>query len=101
MKCDNCGVRVKFLDGLRQPTPFHFRCTQCGVKYRVRTPYMVSIVVGIIVYSALVTGAVVAAVIIVGPHTLLASIPFFVGSWLGLEVWIHEYISRNGEFERL
>ncbi len=100
MHCENCGVEVTFRDGLRQPTPFHFKCTKCGARHRVRTPYMGSIVIGVTVASALAAGAVVGAAILLGPYSLLVSIPLCVGGWLGLEVWTHEYISRNGEFEQ-
>jgi hypothetical protein len=34
--CPACQGRLSFWTGLKAPTPFHFRCGQCGARLRVR-----------------------------------------------------------------
>jgi hypothetical protein len=100
MKCDNCKSEITFWMALKQPTPFRFKCSRCKAKYRVSTPRMKTILVGVVVlFVGLTLG------LLFGTDELgfVFAIPFFffmVGVWLMLEAWTHKYISNHGVFTK-
>jgi hypothetical protein len=101
MKCKNCNSEITFWMGLKQPTPFRFKCSKCKTKYKVSTPRMMTIFIGVIVLFAELTLG-----LCIGTYKLGVSfsIPFLllmIGILLMLEVWTHKYISKFGTFTRI
>ena len=101
MNCDNCNTEITFWMLLKQPTPFRFKCSECKARYKISTPHMMAISVGVVVLSFGLTlgcciGTVVLGVVFVLPFFLL-----MVGIWLMLEAWTYKYVSKFGTFTRI
>ncbi|MCK5644501.1 MAG: hypothetical protein KAJ19_27125 [Gammaproteobacteria bacterium] len=101
MKCGNCDTEITFWMGLKQLTPFRFKCSECKAQYKVSTPRMPVIFVVVVVLSAVLCLGLCIGAIELG---VVFAIPFLflmVGIWLMLEAWIHKYISGFGTFTRI
>lgn len=101
MKCNNCNTEITLWMSLKQLTPFRFKCSLCKVRYKVSTPRMTFIFVGVIaLFVALACGLWLGA----GKFGAVFAVPFIaliIGGWLLLEAWMHNYISRLGTFTRI
>ena len=101
MKCKNCNAEITFLRVLKQPSPFRFKCSECKAKYKVSTPGMTAILVGVVVAFFGLTAGLCTVTEELGVLFSIPYIAIMIGAWLVLEVWTHRYISRRGTFTRL
>ena len=101
MKCQNCETEITFWMDLRQPTPFRFECSHCKARFRVSTPHMNAIVVGVILLTAGLTIGLIVGTVNLGIFFFAPFFALMIGFWLGLEVWAHRYMSANGRFTRI
>lgn len=101
IKCMNCGMTCSFLTSIKQTTPFSYCCPSCKTKYRLKTPWMKSILCGVIVLVLSLTFG-----LLYGgeKYGLLFLIPYFicmVVALLVLEFWTHNYIAKNAQFSSI
>jgi hypothetical protein len=96
--CKNCGTEVTFWMMQKQLTPFRFKCSTCRAQYRISTPGMHLVMVGLVLIMlvmALILG-------FGGEHYgLVFVIPcvaviFCMG--FGIEVWVQKLIAKKGQF---
>jgi heme A synthase len=101
MKCKNCNAEITFLMALKQLSPFRFKCSTCKAKYNVSTPGMMAIFVGVVGLSFGLAFGLRAVTETPGVMLTIPYLAFIICVWLGLEAWIHKYISRRGTFTRI
>jgi hypothetical protein len=95
-RCPGCNAKVTFWMALKQGTPFRFQCGRCGSKYRVHTPFMSFVFVGVCCAIFLLIVSVYLAVVMLGIAFLIPCMPVLIAAWIALEVWTHRYIIRKG-----
>jgi hypothetical protein len=101
MKCQNCNTEISFVMGLKQPTPFRFKCSKCEARYKVSTPHMVAICVS---QGVLVAGLALGLCFGTDRWGIMFTLPFvalMAGVFLAVELWMHKYISKRGIFTRI
>ena len=98
-ECPYCAFRVTFFQSLRQPTPFSFRCAQCGhkLKVRLRGPLKLGIY-GFAVALMIAVGGTLLAVRQDRFWIPIAMLPVLVIAWLGLEVLTYRNLKANAKF---
>ena len=97
-QCENCGAEVTFWMMQKQPTPFRFKCSTCKARYRISTPGMNLVILGVVLIMM-----VMALILGFGGerYGLVFVIPcvaviFCMG--FGIEMWVQKYIGKNGQF---
>ncbi len=101
MKCENCETKITFWMTQRQPTPFRFKCATCKAVYRVSTPGMAVIllgVLGVVLCLSLVLGF---GWETLGAYFAIPFLLFILAVGFGIEVLLYNYISMNGQFTRV
>jgi hypothetical protein len=99
MKCENCNAEMTLWMGLKQLTPFRYKCSNCKEKYKVSTLHNVAIITGVIVLFA---GLALGLCIGTFKFGAIFTVPFLLlGIWFALEVWTHKYILNVGIFSRI
>lgn len=101
MNCKNCNAEITFLMALKQLSPFRFKCSACKAKYKVSTPGMMAIFVGVVGLSFGLAVGLCNVTETLGVRFTIPYIAFIIGVWLVLEAWTHKYISRRGTFTRI
>ena len=100
-KCPNCNADVTFGMALKQPTPFRLKCSCCGCKYRLQTPFMRLIAVAVSPGVILLPSMPLLGALWLGFWSLCFSIPILIAAWLALEWATYRYILRRGRFTPL
>lgn len=96
--CPKCNADVTFWMGIKQSTPFRFKCDRCKSEYNVRTPFMRLIFAGAICATSLFVFAVCVGVWKIGAKVLLPSVPLWPAGWIAIELLIHRYVKQRGRF---
>jgi hypothetical protein len=96
MNCKNCDAGITFLTALKQPTPYRVKCPACKTKYKISTPYM-----GFILLGVLALAFVVGLLFYLGGQEMgivfvLPFLVFTIGVWLILDVCTYRYMSKHG-----
>ena len=101
IKCMKCGEVCSILTSIKQPTPFKYRCPSCKTKYRLKTPWMKSILLGI---SILFFSLTIALLFGSEKYGFIVFVPGFIIMviiWLSLELWTHNYIAQKSQFTEI
>lgn len=98
MKCSSCGTELTFREGLKQPTPFRWRCSRCKALYRIETPWMKPMAVGVFALFALLAWGLASGTEKFGLAFLFPYVFFCLGVLLSLEILMFRYIIKNGTF---
>jgi len=96
--CPKCSADVTFWMGMKQSTPFRFKCDRCKSQYNVQTPFMGLIFAGTICATSLFVFAVCIGVWKLGIKILLPSVPLWLAAWVAMELLMHSYVKRRGRF---
>ena len=101
MNCENCETKITFWMTQRQPTPFRYKCSTCKAVYRVSTPGMPVIVLGVIGVTLCLSLVLGFGWDILGAYFAIPFLVFILGVGFGIEVLLFNYISMNGKFTRV
>ncbi len=101
MKCENCEIDITFWAMVKQPTPFRFKCAHCNARYKVETPYMKRIIVGIVFLLLVLAIGLLEGSKRLGVAFLVPFLVFLTGLLLALEVWTQKYIFKKGKFIKI
>ncbi len=101
IKCMKCGEVCSFFTSIKQTTPFKYICPNCKTKYQLKTPWMKSILCGVILlFLSLTIGLLYGG----EKYGFIFLIPYFilmVVTWLVLELWVHNYIAQKAQFSEI
>ena len=98
--CPQCNARVTFWAGLKQFSPFRFKCPHCRTMFKVVIPFKWIVLLTVCLIFGLLTLASCAGVAYFGVSSLRLTAPILIGSWMILELGWHRYVTRRGRFAR-
>jgi hypothetical protein len=101
VKCPNCDAAITFWTSLKQLTPIRFKCPKCRTKFKVLLPFVWWFLTSVSVASAMLPIGVLLGMELIGPVSLLVTVPLLVAGAMTLELWCHRYITRRGRFVSL
>jgi hypothetical protein len=101
MRCENCNAEWTFWIALKQLTSFRFKCSKCKAKYKISTPWMPLICVGVCFFfiGLCVLSGFCAENL--GVVYLIPCFLLYVVIWMWLEILTYRYISKYGTFTRI